>query len=171
MKDYATADAIRAETTTAPELFLMAAAVSDYSPVPAQGKIRSTEQTMSIAMERNPKLLDTLRERCPDSYLVGFKLLSGVSQDQLIDVARRQLERAGLDLTVANDLQHFAPGRHPIVLVDRDTHHEHQGSKGCNGSHDLVVRGNSDRFVFVHGICIPLPKGSCRSSRATGPRT
>ncbi|MEZ4322626.1 MAG: phosphopantothenoylcysteine decarboxylase [Myxococcota bacterium] len=110
--------ALAAHTATPPDLLFMAAAVSDYSPIPADGKIRSTSDELVIRMQKNPKLLATLRERCGRAtFLVGFKLLSGVSPDELVSVARRQIRTARLDLTVANDLQTFRPSLHPVVLV------------------------------------------------------
>ncbi len=123
--------ALTEHTEHPPDLLFMAAAVSDYSPVRAAGKIRSTEDRLVVEMTKNPKLLKTLRERCgPDCWLVGFKLLSGVSTDELVEVARGQIAGSRLDMTVANDAATFAPGRHPIVVVGADGRvSEHAGSK------------------------------------------
>jgi len=103
-----------------PDLLFMAAAVSDYSPVPATGKLSSGADSLTLHMTRNPKLLDTLRDRCPDTYLVGFKLLSAVTDTELREVARQQAIRCRLDLTLANDLQRLGRDRHPAVLVSPD---------------------------------------------------
>ncbi len=101
-----------------PDLLLMVAAVSDYTPVRQPGKIRSDADELVIRMTRNPKLLATLRDRCgPQSFLVGFKLLSHVPPERLIEVAREQVSRERLDLTVANDLRDLQAGRHPVTLV------------------------------------------------------
>ena len=100
-----------------PDLLFMAAAVSDYSPTPAAGKLSSDGEAMTLHMTRNPKLLAGLRDRCPTTYLVGFKLLSGVTDTELRDVAQRQAVDCRLDLTMANDLQHLSAERHPAVLV------------------------------------------------------
>jgi len=101
-----------------PDLLFMAAAVSDYSPIPTDGKIRSDAEEIVIRMRRNPKLLSRLREQCgPHTWLVGFKLLSGVSDEELRAVAHRQAIGCDLDLTLANDLQHLGRDRHPAVFV------------------------------------------------------
>jgi 8-oxo-dGTP pyrophosphatase MutT (NUDIX family) len=123
--------ALQEHTDPAPDLLFMAAAVSDYSPVRTSGKIRSTTDRLTVEMTKNPKLLARLRERCGDAtWLVGFKLLSGVSTDELVAVAQRQIETAALDMTVANDAATFAPGTHPIVLVHADgSSTPHVGSK------------------------------------------
>ncbi|MCB9668533.1 MAG: NUDIX domain-containing protein [Alphaproteobacteria bacterium] len=119
-----------AEHAPGQDLVLMAAAVSDYSPVPADGKIRSDADEIVIRMRRNPKLLPTLRDLCGDRALVvGFKLLSGVSRDELVEVARGQLRGARLDLTVANDLRTFVGSLHPVVLVEDDRTTDYSGTK------------------------------------------
>lgn len=134
-------EALQSETEDPPDLLFMAAAVSDYAPLPVAGKIRSHSDTMTVEMRRNPKLLTTLRARCPDAFLVGFKLLSGVARSELIDVARQQLTHAHLDLTVANDAATFAPGVHPILLVTAEHAEPHTGSK------DEVARALADHVL------------------------
>lgn len=114
---------VLAETIAAdpPDLLFMAAAVSDYAPVRAEGKIRSDAEELTLRLVRNPKLLTRLREQCgADTFLVGFKLLSGVSREELVSVARAQVAKANLDLSVANDLATFTETEHPVVLVGRD---------------------------------------------------
>ena len=105
-------------TATPPDLLFMAAAVADYSPAPAAGKIDSTAGELVIRMRRNPKLLAGLRQRCGvETFLVGFKLLSGVSRDELRAVALDQVKRCRLNLTVANDLGDLAGDAHPAIMV------------------------------------------------------
>ncbi|MEZ4235626.1 MAG: phosphopantothenoylcysteine decarboxylase [Myxococcota bacterium] len=123
--DRALTEALRAPV----DLLLMAAAVSDYSPAPAAGKLSSDAETLTIVMHRNPKLLGTLRERCGErTVLVGFKLLSGVGDEVLDETARRYLVRDRLDLVVANDLQRIGADAHPIRLVTAEGASEHRGT-------------------------------------------
>ncbi|MEQ1570628.1 MAG: phosphopantothenoylcysteine decarboxylase, partial [Myxococcota bacterium] len=101
-----------------PGLVFMAAAVSDYAPARTEGKIRSDLDELVLVLRRNPKLLGKLRGVCgPDTFLVGFKLLSGVTREELVQVAHHQVERDQLDLCVANDLQDLVGDRHPAQLV------------------------------------------------------
>lgn len=109
------------ETTTPPDLLFMAAAVSDYSPVRTDGKISSDQEELSIVLRRNPKLLSTLRPRCGvGTFLVGFKLLSGVGADELRRVAAAQVKREHLNLCVANDLAELRGPEHPVWLVTQE---------------------------------------------------
>ena len=112
------------------DIILMAAAVSDYSPVKVEGKISSDSDEFNLKFKRNPKLLSELREKSgSNTMIVGFKLLSGVPEETLINVARKQNSRASLDFTVANDMKKidWVSKRHPIILV---------GAKGNTTSMD-----------------------------------
>lgn len=101
-----------------PDVVFMAAAVSDYSPAQASGKLSSAGDELVVVMKRNPKLLSALRDQLgPGPKIVGFKLLSGVETAVLLDTARRQVERDRLDLCVANDLRELGGGAHPVWLV------------------------------------------------------
>lgn len=101
-----------------PDLLFMAAAVSDFAPAPASGKIPSDAASLDLHLTRNPKLLARLRSALGErTVLVGFKLLSHVGPGELERVARGQARSAGLDLTVANDLVELVGDRHPVLLV------------------------------------------------------
>lgn len=102
-----------------PAIVFHAAAVSDYRPKRvAEGKIPSSAETLVIELERTPKILAGLREKYgQESYLVGFKLLSGVSRNELIKAALEQNRKNHLNLTVANDLRNLHGGLHPVILV------------------------------------------------------
>ncbi len=95
----------------------LAMAASDFAPLPDTGKIPSDTEELILRCRRLPKVIRSVRDWAPDIYLVGFKLLSGVSEDALIDRARRDLETNRADLTVANDLQLLRAGQHTIHLV------------------------------------------------------
>lgn len=95
-----------------------AAAVSDYRPVPVAGKISSSGDELVVRMVPTPKLIDGLRDtHGKDAFLVGFKLLSGVTDSALVDAAHALCRRARLNLVVANDLTELRDGQHPCWLV------------------------------------------------------
>jgi len=100
------------------EILFMAAAVSDYLPLRQPGKIRSRAPELTLQMVRAPKILASLRERCgAKTVLVGFKLLSGVSEELLTETARGQARDCQLDMTVANDLAQLSESGHPLLMV------------------------------------------------------
>lgn len=96
----------------------LAMAASDYAPDPVPGKIRSDGDTLTIVARRQPKVIDRFRALAPGTYLVGFKLLSGVPTDTLIAEAEAAARRTRADLTVANDLDTVRAGRHAIHLIE-----------------------------------------------------
>lgn len=103
-----------------PDVVFMAAAVADYRPVPTDGKIASDRDELVIRMGRTPKILATLRRRLPTATLVGFKLLSGVTPEELATVGVAQCRRDALDFTVANDLAELGGDAHPVTLCRPD---------------------------------------------------
>lgn len=150
------------------DLVFMVAAVSDYSPVAAEGKRSSDEDAFVLEMTRNPKLLSTLRARCgPDTTLVGFKLLSDVSPERLVAVARAQCLGASLDLTVANDWRTLRDGRHPVWFVTPEDARRHDGDR--EGAADAIVHA---ALAVRHGDPAPataLPGRWRRRTRWTTP--
>lgn len=87
-------------------LVLHAAAVADYSSVKHDGKISSDQEELTIHLKRNPKILAELRDHFgKDTTIVGFKLLSGVSEADLISAAVKQMADNQTDYCIANDLQ------------------------------------------------------------------
>lgn len=135
-------DAIAHALDTPTDLVLWAAAVADYAPEPVDGKVRSTADRWDLALTRTPKLLDRLRPLAgPACRLVGFKLLSGVDDDALAQAARGQIDRAGLDATVANDARRFSEAAHPALWVTSD------GVEALNGPRDTVADAIIDRAM------------------------
>lgn len=140
-----------------PDLLLMAAAVADYRPTPTRGKIRSDADALQLHLERVPKILSTLRERCgAQTRLVGFKLLSGVHATRLHEVARAQLQANRLDLCVANDLAELGGATHPVWLVSAHT------AERVEGPRDRVARTLAQRLL-------PIPPATLPYAEVSGP--
>jgi phosphopantothenate--cysteine ligase len=95
-------------------------AVADYEPGGQPGKISSEAESIVLHCRRTPKVIRMVRDWSPSVYLVGFKLLSRASQDELIRRAQAACRDNRADLTVANDLETLRQGRHTIHLVPPD---------------------------------------------------
>jgi phosphopantothenate-cysteine ligase len=102
------------------DIVFLAMAASDYAPEPARGKISSEADDLTIRCHRQPKVIRSVRDWSPDTYLVGFKLLSNASEYELIRQAREACLTNRANLTVANDLSTVKAGRHTIHLVSPD---------------------------------------------------
>ncbi|WP_165226743.1 phosphopantothenoylcysteine decarboxylase domain-containing protein [Aquisphaera insulae] len=102
------------------DVAFLAMAVSDFEPDPHAGKLSSSPDALTIRCRRTTKVIRSVRDWSPGVYLVGFKLLSRASTDDLIAAARTAGRTNRADLTVANDLQILTAGRHTVHLVRQD---------------------------------------------------
>ena len=90
------------------KIIMHAAAVADYMPERTEGKISSDQEELTLKFKRVPKILPLLRGHFgSETTIVGFKLLSGVSREVLIETATRQIADNKTDFCVANDLQNL----------------------------------------------------------------
>ncbi|HEX5009072.1 MAG TPA: phosphopantothenoylcysteine decarboxylase [Planctomycetota bacterium] len=101
----------------ASDAVIHAAAVSDYVPVRAPGKIASDQPELLLRFERAPKLVDRLRELRPSALLVGFKLAADADEAGLLAAAQALRARARLDLVVANVTGRTGEDDHEALLV------------------------------------------------------
>jgi phosphopantothenate---cysteine ligase (CTP) len=102
------------------DVVVLAMAVSDFEPEPYAGKVSSDAESLVVRCRATPKVIRSVRDWAPSVYLVGFKLLSRASQDELIRRAADAGRVNRADLTVANDLQTLRQGRHTLHLVRPD---------------------------------------------------
>ena len=84
------------------DIVVLAAAVSDFTPKEkARKKIRSG-QTLLLELVPTPKIIQRIKEIQPNVFLVGFKAEYGVGEEELIEQARKQIEKAKSDVVIAN---------------------------------------------------------------------
>jgi phosphopantothenoylcysteine synthetase/decarboxylase len=104
-----------------PDAIVHAMAVLDYVPESA-----STEKTASgrneweIRLVTAPKVIRSIKEWAPQTYLVQFKLEVGKSDDRLREIALASLLANRGDLVVANDLQKIRDEEHPALIIATD---------------------------------------------------
>lgn len=96
-------------------------AVSDYTPAnPSATKISSDEPQLVLVLKRQPKIIQRIKEIQPDTVLVGFKLLAGASENELVSAANRLMESSRCDYVLANDLDNIHGDYHKAVLINKD---------------------------------------------------
>lgn len=81
-------------------------------------KISSYEPHLMTMLELTPKVISKIKEMAPEVTLVGFKLLEGVSKEELFDVASRLREKNQADFIVANDLAKIGNGKHWAMILN-----------------------------------------------------
>lgn len=98
------------------DVVLFPAAVSDYTPSKAKGKIPSDKDKLTIELVRNPKLIDKMRAK----VVIGFKAQAGVDDARLVDEALALIRRSQCTMVVANRVEQVESGRTRVLLVHKD---------------------------------------------------
>ena len=83
-------------------------------------KISSYENNLVLVLKPTPKIIGLIKNESPLTYLVGFKLLDGVSKKELIEVATRLRDKNKCDLVVANDLEDIRNKEHKAYIIDKE---------------------------------------------------
>ena len=92
-------------------------------------KISSYEDNLVIVLKQTPKIISIIKDLSPQTYLVGFKLLDGVSKEELISVAKKLRDKNKCDLVVANDLATIRNGEHIAYIIDKNNEKEESHGK------------------------------------------
>ena len=83
------------------DIFIAAAAVSDYRPLEtAQQKIKKSQQTLSLELVRNPDIITDVAKQHPTVFTVGF----AAESHDLQQYAIQKLNQKSLNMIVANDI-------------------------------------------------------------------
>jgi phosphopantothenate--cysteine ligase len=122
-------------TTTKIDAVIHAMAVSDYTvkqvttmsaikageedtdKLTAEGKISSEIDDLVIVLKRTPKVIGEIKKLQNETILVGFKLLSKVSKEELIETAYKLLKKNDCDFVLANDLSEISGEEHVGYLI------------------------------------------------------
>lgn len=87
-------------------------------------KISSYENNLVVVLKPTPKIISLVKNLSPSTYLVGFKLLDGVSKEELISVSKKLRDKNRCDLVVANDLSNIRNGEHIAYIIDKNNNVE-----------------------------------------------
>lgn len=82
-------------------------------------KISSDTDHLVIVLKKNPKIISLIKQLQPDTILVGFKLLVDVPMIELLNVAKKSLEKNHADFILANDLTEIYGEKHHGYLINQ----------------------------------------------------
>ena len=103
------------------DVFIATAAISEFEPIDMKESKISSSINLSLEFKPVEKIIKQIKDLNKDIYLVGFKAQYNISEGELIDCAKSQIESAGTNLVVANDLSHrgcgFGSNTNEIILV------------------------------------------------------
>jgi phosphopantothenoylcysteine decarboxylase/phosphopantothenate--cysteine ligase len=102
----------------------MAAAVADFMPAKrSEKKIDTRAGKVELPLVTTRKIVDEVKKRSKDTFLVAFKADHNVSESALVDKAHKKLQECNADLVVANDLGRKESGagsdKNEVFIVDR----------------------------------------------------
>lgn len=99
--------------------FTAADVLFDPETIAASGKVSSTLQHPVLYLKPTQKILPKIKTLWPNTTLIGFKLLNGVSKEELINVAVTAMEKVNGDYVVANDLTQINGEQHTAYILKR----------------------------------------------------
>ncbi len=79
----------------------------------------SSDENLVMGLKRTKKVIPIIKQNNPNTFLVGFKLLRDVSENELIDVANQLAEKNGCDMVFANQLNRIEENNHSGILLKR----------------------------------------------------
>lgn len=112
-----------------------------------QNKLSSDMENPVVFLEKTPKVLPVFRELLPEAVIVGFKLLDGVSHDELMQTAFALLQKNHCDYVLANDYRTVEAGAHEGFLIDSsgvEVAYAGKESIAAGIAETIMKRGNKD---------------------------
>lgn len=92
---------------------------SSFNPL-TDKKISSNSKDVVLLLKQTEKAISYIKNLQPQTILVGFKLLSAVSEDELLNVGLKLLNKNDCDFVVANDLSNIQKDLHKAILINKD---------------------------------------------------
>ena len=103
------------------DIFISTAAISDFTPINKEDFKISSSYNLTLEFEPVSKIIQKIKEINGDIFLVGFKAEYNISEEKMIECAKTQMQKAGTDLVVANDVSHkgceFGSLTNEVILV------------------------------------------------------
>ena len=123
--------------------FISAAAVLDYTPSETEdSKMASGAEKLNVELIPTKKIIEEARRVHKDLFIVGFKVESGVTDEELATRARSKVDAGICDFVVANDAQRkgvaFGTDTNAVLIV---------GPKDYTKSIDLAPKREIARHI------------------------
>ncbi len=85
------------------DVFISAAAVLDFEPEIKEDRKRPSGEAYTVRLVPAPRIIESVRKRYADIMIVGFKVESGVTDEELEKRAREKIIAGTCNLVVGND--------------------------------------------------------------------
>ena len=98
------------------DVFIATAAVSDFTPISKEDSKISSSYNLSLEFEPVAKIIQRIKK-----INIGFKAEYNISEEKMVECAKTQMQEAGTDLVVANDVANagcgFGSETNEVILV------------------------------------------------------
>ena len=103
------------------DIFISTAAVSDFVFDKQSNKKIDSSTSMNLNLKPTAKIIRHIKKVNPNIFLVGFKAEFDISKEDIISCCKKQIEDAGTDLVIANDISnegcHFGSDFNEVLIV------------------------------------------------------
>jgi phosphopantothenoylcysteine decarboxylase/phosphopantothenate--cysteine ligase len=113
-------DASLEEVRSGCDLFVSAAAPSDFIVEMAENKVKTSDELI-IKLKAAPKIIKELR-KVYEGSIIGFKAETGVTDEELHKIASDKMAEDRLEMVVANDVKERGMGTEDtrvLILTDK----------------------------------------------------
>ena len=128
--------------------------VDDFDSIVEQCKIDNSNKMSSymespaIVLKKTPKVIEQIKKLSPYTFLVGFKLLDNVSEEELFDVGFNLLRKNRCNLVLANDIHKIRQGNHRGMLIYPEKTYDIV--EGKDSIANYIVKKSIERFSVKH---------------------
>lgn len=120
-------------------------------------KISSSYEDLLLSFKQTTKIISLIKKISPFTFLVGFKLLDGVPEEELFDVGFNLLRKNKCNLVLANDLSLIREGNHTGLLIYPEKKYDKLVGKETIASE--LVEAVYNRAFVKHPKSLELSKG------------
>ncbi|MDC0931781.1 bifunctional phosphopantothenoylcysteine decarboxylase/phosphopantothenate--cysteine ligase CoaBC [Methylophilaceae bacterium] len=98
------------------DIYISAAAISDYKPNYIKGKIKKENENISLELKKTKDILSYIGKNFGHKLVVGF----AAESENLIENARKKLVLKNLDIIIANEIRHsMGKTKAKMVIIDQ----------------------------------------------------
>ena len=98
------------------DIYISAAAISDYKPNYIKGKIKKGNENISLELKKTKDILSYIGKNFGHKLVVGF----AAESENLIENARKKLILKNLDIIIANEIKHsMGKTKAKMVIIDQ----------------------------------------------------
>ncbi|UCG95144.1 MAG: bifunctional phosphopantothenoylcysteine decarboxylase/phosphopantothenate--cysteine ligase CoaBC, partial [archaeon] len=102
------------------DIGIFSAAIVDYVPEDVfDGKIKSKGAVKEIKLKQTPKIINEVRKKCPEMYMVTFKLENNIDMEHLFKIGRNRLSD-GYQTVIVNRLEDMDKHTHLSHIMNKD---------------------------------------------------